>query len=109
MPPFIPEELIELAIDLKYLHIYNIAWKFPEILQVIDLFTNNSKIILGGDVFKINEKLEIEFTYDSWYYNRIEGISDSELLKQSREKAIDYIKKYVQRNNDIFYFSLTYK
>jgi len=63
----LPLKMIELSISLKELGVENLAWKKEDALLVIQHLMEQEKIILGGDVYKIENK-KIAHTCDSWFY-----------------------------------------
>jgi hypothetical protein len=98
------EKLIQNAHNLKSIGVFELAWKYDYILNVINILYDNKYIILGGDVYKIDEINEqILSVGDSWYYNKAFGEDD---IIYSYRKAIEYISKYHNRNGDNYYYSV---
>jgi hypothetical protein len=97
-PSFFPLFLLKNAIDLKEIGIFNIAWRSKETLAAIEFLANQNFVILGGDVFSLDNE-DIESTGDSWYFE-IKSVKDKETINKSKEKAILYIKQYTKKNVD---------
>lgn len=51
-----------------------------EALEALELY------YLGGDVFYLNQKQEIDWTFDNWYIDQLENESDTQFLKRSIEE-----------------------
>ena len=49
--------------------------------------------ILGGDVYVLTDG-RIEQTYDSWHCDRLADEPETDYVKRSVEKALDYIDRY---------------
>ncbi|AKB28472.1 hypothetical protein MSSIT_1753 [Methanosarcina siciliae T4/M] len=97
-PSYFPEILLEKAVDLKEIGIYNYAWKSDESIATVEFLANNGFIILGGDVFSLNNEV-IESTGDSWYFES-ENIREKATIDESKEQAVSYIEKYAKKNTD---------
>lgn len=97
-PPNFPKFLLELAVDLKERGIYNFAWKSKEAITAIEFLASNEFIILGGDVFSLDNEL-IESTGDSWYFES-KNVKEKDAINKSKEQAISYIRQYTNRNID---------
>ena len=76
------------GISLKPLGLNEIAWKYEDILQLIDMIRAQNVPILGGDVYKMENGVIVP-TYDSWYVN---GSQDT--ISNSWDRAEDYIRNY---------------
>lgn len=97
-PSDFPKFLMENAVDLKEVGVYNFAWKSKEAVEAIEFLADNGFIILGGDVFSLNNE-DIESTGDSWYFEN-KNEREKAAINKSKEKAVSYIKKYTNRNVD---------
>ena len=99
---FFSQELLDSGFALREpIGVYEIAWKYSDVIKVLVLAKEKKMVILGGDVYGINNN-EITTTYDSWYF------SGNDFVK-SFEKAKDYIDNYHKKNGDNFIYSLVIK
>ena len=64
-------------------------------------------LILGGDVYKINEG-EIEITYDNWFINRKKEDSYEEYLNRTYEYSKYFIENYADSNSNAI-FNIIYE
>ncbi len=97
----LPEELYRKAINLEDIGIHEVAWRYKEILKVIEVLVQNKYVILGGDVYSYKNNT-LNCTYDNWYLDKTQ---DRSLIENSSAKATEYIKEYVNKNgeNDYVY------
>jgi len=82
-----------------------------EAIETIKLYYQLKVPILGGDVFYLNTKGEINWTYDNWYIERSTKESDVDFLEKSISETEIFIKNY-QNNayqNCIFLFDIVYE
>ena len=100
------ENLIKNAQDLNCIGINELSWKYTYVIEAIRSLELNNFIILGGDVYKIDCNEIITPTVDSWYFNRSNNKDD---VIESCKKAIDYIRRYHNKNGENFYYALTYE
>lgn len=70
--------------------------------RILKFLSSDNTTLLGGDLLDKNG----QFTYDSWYYNYKESISDHENSITSIEIAKEYIESYRRRNGDSFFVVL---
>ena len=98
MKKILTKELLKDAYHLESIGINEYAWKIDEVMQVIDYLKNNRFLILGGDVYGINNNT-IQITGDSWYINKNDYESIEESFQASIVLAINYIKKYNKLNS----------
>ena len=84
---------------------YELAWKIDDIKPILQWLSANNKVVLGGDVLDINK----EYTYDNWYYNRDDTYSLPENVKNSIEKANEYISNYIAINGCDYYIVLVFE
>lgn len=92
----LPDELVASAYSLSELGSRNFAWKYDDIVKVIEYCSMKKLAILGGDVLCLSDS-QIDFTYDSWYLNRDKGCWD-DYVKVSAKKALEYVKNYESQN-----------
>ena len=99
---FFSQKLLDSGFFLREpIGVYEIAWKYSDVIKVLVLTKEKKMVILGGDLYGINNN-EITTTYDSWYF------SGNDFVK-SFEKAKDYIDNYHKKNGDNFIYSLVIK
>ena len=92
----VPQDLLERGINLREkLGFYEIAWKFDDAIEVINIARDKGMIILGGDVYRLSGNEPI-ITYDGWSTNR--GVNNA------FEVAIQYITNYRAKNGDDFIY-----
>ena len=95
----LPQSLLSRGIFLRdKIGVYEIDWKFDDVIKVLDIIKEKEMTVLGGDVYGLNG-YEVIITYDSWSF------SGSNFIK-SFEKAIEYIDNYHKNNRDNFIYSL---
>lgn len=73
-----------------------------DVLDALKALENKNICILGGDVYEEAENNEYVPTYDNWYFNRENEISE-DVLKRSIAKAVNYINQYDEANRIIRY------
>ena len=61
------------------------AWKIEDALDVLEYFSSQNHLVLGGDILDLN----FEYTYDNWYYN---GSSSKGSISVSEEYLFNFIK-----------------
>ena len=95
----LPQALLNMGIFLRdKIGVYEIGWKFDDVIKVLDVIKEKEMTVLGGDVYELNGD-EIIITYDSWSF------SGSNFIK-SFEKASKYINNYYKNNGDDFIYTL---
>jgi hypothetical protein len=100
----LPENLIREARDLRHIGIAEFAWEYDFILDVMRILNENDYVILGGDVYKIDEESEIiSSTGDNWYFNK--SHSEHDVIEGYKE-AKEYVSNYEHRNGNCFCYSI---
>ena len=95
----LPQALLNRGIFLRErIGVYEVGWKFDDVIKVLDIIKEKEMTVLGGDVYELNGD-EIIITYDSWSF------SGSNFIK-SFEKASKYINNYYKNNGGNFIYSL---
>lgn len=90
----VPQDLLERGIRLREEYgIYDIAWKFDDVIEVLKIARDRDMLIAGGDVYRLSGNEPI-ITYDNWYTEEEDG--------DAFEVAIQYITNYRARNGDDF-------
>lgn len=105
LPLGFSEELAIKGIDMLKLGVDEIAWAFPEILDVFNQFVELGYSILGGDVYQFRAG-ELHVTGDSWYMNKTNTMSSSEFRQATKTKGIDYVTAYQSRNGNDFVYTV---
>lgn len=95
---WLSDELIRNGIDLSDYGIASIAWEYPMICDAIDLAFHKNKIILGGDVFVMENGNPVS-RGDSWYYNK----TDHNDIANSYQVAKDYVTNYKNHMNGLVF------
>ena len=96
------ERQIENSIDLQCIGVYEFAWRYIFAVEIIKVLNDNNYIILGGDVYRIDDKNRRIFsTEDGWYFNK----TNKNDVIESCGKAITYIENYYCKNGDHFCYS----
>ena len=95
----VPQDLLERGIRLREEYgIYDIAWRFDDVMEVLKITRGKGMIIVGIDVYRLNGNKPI-ITYDGW---SIKAEDDDAF-----ELAIQYITNYRARNGDDFAYCPT--
>ena len=81
---------------------YELAWKIDDIKSILQRFSANHKVVLGGDVLDVNN----EYTSDNWSYTPDDKCSLLINVKNSIEKASEYISNYINVNGSDYYIVL---
>ena len=90
----VPQDLLGRGIRLREEYgIYDIAWRFDDVMEVLKITRDKGMIILGGEVYRLSGNEPI-ITYDCW---------DTKAEDDNAfEVAIEYITNYRARNGDDF-------
>lgn len=86
------DELLSLGQSLESYGILNYALSRDDALDALDKLEVMGVAILGGDVYFANDGV-YSLSYDNWYCDPIENITDTEYTQLS----ISLAKKYIQR------------
>lgn len=103
----LPDRLLQVCESLEHIGVHEVAWRYPIVLEVINLSAEHGFALLGGDVYG-NGLWSPIATGDSWYVNAAGLLSWSAYVEQSRRKALDYIETYHARNGENYRYTLTY-
>ena len=91
----VPQDLLERGIRLREEYgIYDIAWRFDDVMEVLKITRDKGMIIVGGDVYRLSGNEPI-ITYDYYWSTKAED-------DNAFEVAIQYITNYRARNGDDF-------
>lgn len=82
-----------------------LAWKIDDINPILQWLSANNKVVLGGNVLDANK----EYTYDNWYYNPDDTCPSLTNVKNSIEKASEYISNYITINGSNYYIVLVFE
>ena len=92
----VPQDLLERGIRLREEYgIYDIAWRFDDVMEVLNIAKSKDMVIVGGEVYRLSGNEPI-ITYDSW------SIKDGDDGDDAFELAVRYITNYRARNGDDF-------
>jgi len=101
----LPDKFVKSAISLNSLGVCGLAWEYSDFINVVEYLVKHNYLILGGDVYSYNNG-KVNSTYDSWYIEKDAVILNSELLQQSKIKAISYVDLYNKKNGDNYCYSI---
>jgi len=92
---FLPDELKDCAYNLSEFGIKSYAWAREDVLKVIDFLETNypDKIILGGDLYVLQENKKLKRTYDNWFYEPDLKNQQRNSSRESRVRAREYLEK----------------
>jgi hypothetical protein len=99
-PGNLPDDLKQLAVPLDIIGMAEVAWKYPDVLSVINFLADNASAILGGDVYEYKNN-QFTITYDNWYIER-NDMTWLAYVEKSREAAMNYVEMYHRQNGDNF-------
>ena len=95
----LPQSLLSRGIFLRdKIGVYEISWKFDDVIKVLDIIKEKEMVVLGGDVYGLNG-YEVIIIYDSWSFSGRNFIT-------SFKKASKYINNYYKSNGGNFIYSL---
>lgn len=84
------------------------AWEFDTLMDFLSDYESESFAILGGDVLIQNENQEVRHTYDNWGVDsRGARESFSDYCKRSKKYALEYLKKYPVKKENLFVLVMT--
>lgn len=86
---------------IQHLGINEYTWKFPEIIEVINILSKSNFKILGGDVYSFDNNT-IRVTYDNWFCS-------SNSQEESISYSLKYINKYHNNNGNNYIYSIVVK
>ena len=89
----LPPQLASKAIDLTEIGLNELAWSREDALLILELFSEHSTVVLGGDVLKLRGS-KYHFTYDNWHFDPIPIDPPAQNSKNSIQVASTYIEKY---------------
>ena len=99
-----PNEFYETGISLEEMGSFGFAWKYKDILEILEYLKNNNYGILGGDVLQLDEE-RIFFNYDNWSLDT-KGITWKEYVDEGYELAKNYIENYYEKNGDNYCYNI---
>ena len=95
----LPNELLRKGFSLREdIGVYEIAWRYSDIMEVLNIVKDKKMVILGGDVYELDNKIPFP-TYDSWSFSE-------KNYKKSFDKAVEYISNYHSANGDNFIYTI---
>ena len=102
---YLPPHLIENAVSLEEIGISEYAWKWYDVLKVIDILVANKILILGGDVYLWQDG-KLGPTGDNWYINRAGYVTTDHDLHNAKNISDNYVKKYMEKHGESYYYSI---
>ena len=90
-----------MGVDLSIYGIKTMVWNENQIIEVLCSINSKGTIVLGGDVYIFRNGRYIA-TGDSWFYN-------GEDIGESHEKALNFVKNYIERNCSCVWFGIVIK
>ena len=99
----IPEKLLIKAQNLQCIGSHELAWEYNTVPEVLQFLNDNNYVILGGDVYKVDECGQIFSTGDNWYFINNCITTD---VSESNRTAMEYIEYYHKKNGAFFYYSM---
>lgn len=81
------------------------AWKIKDATSVLKNMCSKDLIVLGGDILD----LELDYTYDNWFYNTDQSKDKKENSIRSIQKAVKYVDDYRTANGDDYYVVIVVK
>ena len=80
-------------------------WAFTraDALKLLEIMKQAQMPNIGGDVVIENEG-GLNYTNDSWYYNRSDHETQEQYVVSSISKAEEYIKNYPERGGGKYYY-----
>lgn len=97
----LPDNLCKKGVFLDFLGIWEYAWKYQDVMSVIEYVAKNEMVILGGDVYKLTKE-SVEILDDSWYLIPTPHVTSKESIKRAKK----YIGDYYARNGEQYIYSL---
>lgn len=107
LPGGLPDHLLRSGYSLASIGANEMAWKWPDILKVIDYVAKLGFAVLGGDVYTIKNNV-ITPTYDNWHIEKDDLDTWEQYIIASKEKAISYINSYNNRNGSNNYYVIVF-
>lgn len=90
--------------SLSGIGVNNWALQKSEALNALTKFEELQVPILGGDVCELIGGV-IQYNYDSWYCEQIQGEFKPDFISRSIEKAKQYIENYKEENPGKIFFA----
>lgn len=101
----LPGDLRAVAHDLRSIGVNELAWDYPAILNVIYILSQEGCVILGGDVYRLEEAL-LSSTGDSWFIPENADASWEEYVHQGLQTALGYVERYHVKNGAGYVYSI---
>jgi hypothetical protein len=98
----IPEHLARTMIEFHG----QMAWEYPNVLEVVDWLSFQGIAVLGGDVLR-QESGALRFTGDNWYVSVAPELTPLAFVTMANKRAKEYIASYQRASDHKYLFSLT--
>lgn len=107
LPNDFPEHLLRAAYDLRAHGIGELAWRYPIVLDVIDVLAAHDLTILGGEAYRDGER-DVVVTGDGWSVKERKAVPWRDYVREAERLAKSYIEAYHARNGVAFWYSLVF-
>lgn len=101
------KKILQNAILLEEQDIGDLAWKKEDLIQLVNSLMDDDIIILGGDVYKIDEE-DLTFLGDNWSCTPKENETRDVYAKRSKIITLEYVNKYPIKPREKIIFSMTF-
>jgi hypothetical protein len=98
------DDILKQGHQLSGIGVSNWALSKSEALNALTKFTELQAPILGGDVCELIDGV-IQYNYDNWYCEQMQGESKPDFIARSVEKAKQYVENYKGKNPDKIFFA----
>lgn len=89
---------------LSGIGVNNWALEKSEALNALDKFAELQVPVLGGDVCELIDGV-IQYNYDNWYCEQMQGEPKTDFIIRSIGKAKEYIENYNGKDPDKIFFA----
>jgi hypothetical protein len=98
------KDLLGKAVSLKSLGYDSVAWNHLDTVALIEELAVLDCVILGVDVIRVDDNVQLVPTCDSAYY---EPTGHPDDRAYSRDCIIEYVMNYVEQNGEEYLFDIT--
>lgn len=98
------DDILKNGHSLIRIGVNNWALEKSEALDALDKFAELQVPVLGGDVCELIDGV-IQYNYDNWYCEQIQGEPRLDFTIRSIQKAKDYIESYNSKELDKIFFA----
>jgi hypothetical protein len=98
------DNILKCGHSLSGIGVSNWALKKSEAVNALTKFAELQVPILGGDVCELIDGV-IQYNYDNWYCQQMQGEAKADFIVRSIEKANQYIENYRTKEPDKIFFA----